>query len=88
MINAMTVTQSELMINDQKPNLPSMGDHSDEKITSLRPRPSSSGVDFITNPTPIANGISKQNVVHSSIHLDEMASVIFLFISMFMCQFG
>src|SRR5690348_7499469 len=74
-INATTVTKTELTINAQKPNCPSEGYQSSEKINVLNLCVLSKPVDLKTKPVPIASGNSKQNIKHVSIHLEEMLSI-------------
>ena len=77
-INAKTVTKTELTINAQKPNCPSEGYHSSEKINVLNLCVLNKPVDLKTRPVPIASGSSKQNIKQASIHLEEILSINFL----------
>ncbi len=77
MINAKTVTKTELTINGQKPNCPSDGYQSSEKIKVLNLWVLNKPVDLKTKPVPIASGNSKQNIKHVNIHLDETLSINF-----------
>lgn len=76
-INASTVTQTEVTINGQKPNWLLEGYQSEENKSSLNLCELKSGTDLKTNPAPIASGNRRQNVRQASIHLDEMLSVSF-----------
>jgi hypothetical protein len=72
------VTQRELTINGQNPNLPSDGAQSDEKIKCNRLLSVASPCDFNTRPVPIASGKTKKKLRHNAIHLPEMKSVTLL----------
>ena len=70
-ISAKTVTQTELIINGQKPNCPSEGYQSSEKIKVVNFCVLKSPVDLKTKPAPIASGSNRQNIKQVNIHLEE-----------------
>ncbi len=74
-INANTVTQTELMIKGQKPNCPSDGYQSSEKINVLNLCVLKRPVDLKTKPAPIASGNKRQNIKQLNIHLEETLSI-------------
>ena len=74
-INASTVTKTELIINGKKPNCPSDGYQSSEKISVLNLCVLKRPVDLKTNPAPIASGINRQNTKQANIHLEETLSI-------------
>lgn len=78
MINASTVTQTDVTIKGQKPNWLSEGYQSSEKISSLNLCVPNKGADLNTSPVPIARGSKRQNRRQVNIQLDEIVSVNFL----------
>lgn len=66
------------MINGQKPNWPSDGYQSEEKISVPNLFELKSPEDLNTRPAPIAKGKSRQNIRQLNIHFEETPSINFL----------
>ena len=73
---AVIVTHKELRIKGQKPNWPSIGDHSDEVIKFIIEWFLKSPDDFTINPVAIASGKSRKKLNDAIIHLDDKESII------------
>jgi len=74
-VNAKTVTHTELNIKGKKPNWLSEGYQSSEKINEPNECVLKSPVDLKTRPAPIASGKSRQKIKQINIHFEERLSM-------------